>query len=1396
MDKGINPKLALVLSCIILCKHKANSHGYLSSPRSRNLLAFQETVWWPQTENDPEPETCPHCLNLGGSRARCGLSGGIRNYDTPKNALGGKMPIKIQADYTQGQDVVLNVTLTAHHKGHFVFSACPIAPFEIPTQKCFDQNKLTFVEDLLYGGNYDPNYPERAYLAPVDDLNYAIDIGSSRGIMDYSFKMRLPPNVYGDLVLIQWYYLTANSCYHDGYLQYNWPPGWDKSTASGLCGRVSSDGIGTPEQFWNCAEVRIRQSTNEESVNPIPPPNAKPTNKPFPAEISSGISIPISLPQNSPPSTKEPTKEPTNQPIKEPINKPTSKPSPIDVSSQLTIPIGLPQSVNNKPSSAGSHGKTIVGYYASWQWYDRQKKAAPENMDFTKVQRVNFAFFQTDTQGNMWGTDSWADPNLLFGPYNWNPSPGSKQYCSWDSATKKACNSHNYEQGLIYLVHAAGAEIYPSIGGWTLSDPFPEMAASATARARFAQKCVELINEYDFDGIDIDWEYPGYEDHKGTPQDRDNFKLLLNDVRAKLDELEESTGKFYGLTAALPCGPRHMKNMDIAHVADTLSELNLMTYDFHGSWSETTGINAPMYYQGWGEDNFDLHSCVQTWISAGGNRDKINIGLPFYGRSFTSATGLNQPHSGADKAVWGIDEGTPQYFNIVAKLPSMTTVWDKTTWTPYAYFDNGGLVSFDDESAICIKVQYAIENDLGGFIIWELSGDLMEDLSTPLLDVTNKKLHDPSFDCGETGFYPDEEQTGVPVPPAKSPTIQAPTIFDRAPTHFISSHSVPSNFFSPSSSPDGSGEELHQNQNQALNDESLNEATANGQQMNNPPTTDQLVNDQSVHDKPMIEQTSLGQPQPVSDQPANNQPVTEEPELYVCGGRQGNKDLKALDLTYRYEMQRDQGDISDAIKEVKASILNGIATKLNCAAASTGKRRLRSNLFEVSEDNVMAISSTQPDMPENVPCSIPVNSDTTSCDSVVGYVTAYFKEETSSTVLASASEELLFYIRTSMASGIYESARIRRLIYIESLSASSLESDGVPPENEGGSNSWITAVVLSVLMMISIGLTLFVFARKKKVETPQAEERATHDMETNQDAPDRFTLPPSNSTEETWKKALDTEEIWKNATHDMETNQDAPDRFTLPPSNSTEETWKKALDTEEIWKNAMNTYEGKVRSSFELDKDALVSSGTGIRSSELSADRVARDLVHVDEVSCEGNEWPNSESDSSQGDGTMDANENAHEDVPHSFQNMPLDTDGNLQELDPNAVDEGFEPIGVIKMTESFKNDDMEHNQSHKIDIQSLGSFDEVKLDYSSDVNEDDNNDKKTTNATVEEDRHDPKTDSNSANVGTAQSVKESTQSGTEEGLTSGQVPSPRVESEGKPEDECQSLPSVDYDLD
>jgi len=421
------------------------------------------------------------------------------------------------------------------------------------------------------------------------------------------------------------------------------------------------------------------------------------------------------------------------------------------------------------PSAAPPHGtsKKIIGYYAGWQWYDRDKLADPTNLDFTKLNRVNYAFFQPDVLGNIYGTDSWGDPQLLFGPYTSKGKfGGGVQKCSYDGPKVVNCAYHELNAGLIHLAHAAGAEVYPSIGGWTLSDNFPTLSANPVSRDAFARNCVEILTHHDFDGIDIDWEYPGYAEHSGLPSDKENFTKMLAAIQAALGMLTRSTGKVYGLTAALPCNPDNIANIEVGKLTTILTEFNLMSYDFHGAWDDTTGMNAPLYDQGYGNSEFNIHRCVENYVTLGVPREKINIGLPFYGRSFKYASKLNQTHGGNDDANWPDDLGTPQYFNIFNKLSHMIQMRDNKSKTQYAYISHSeqtaggpndpdglaqsmpeGLISFDDERAICDKVQYAQEKDLAGFIIWELSGDMLNDLQTPLLDITNRKLADPSIEC-------------------------------------------------------------------------------------------------------------------------------------------------------------------------------------------------------------------------------------------------------------------------------------------------------------------------------------------------------------------------------------------------------------------------------------------------------------------------------------------------------------------------------------------------------------------------------------------------------------------------------------------------------------------------
>ena len=105
-------KSAVLLALLILPYSAVHSHGYLKTPRSRNLVAHQDGKSWPLLAENPKREVEPQSANIGGTEARCGVIGGSRNYDTPANGAGGLMARNTQACYGKGQIIDLDVTLT------------------------------------------------------------------------------------------------------------------------------------------------------------------------------------------------------------------------------------------------------------------------------------------------------------------------------------------------------------------------------------------------------------------------------------------------------------------------------------------------------------------------------------------------------------------------------------------------------------------------------------------------------------------------------------------------------------------------------------------------------------------------------------------------------------------------------------------------------------------------------------------------------------------------------------------------------------------------------------------------------------------------------------------------------------------------------------------------------------------------------------------------------------------------------------------------------------------------------------------------------------------------------------------------------------------------------------
>lgn len=376
--------------------------------------------------------------------------------------------------------------------------------------------------------------------------------------------------------------------------------------------------------------------------------------------------------------------------------------------------------------------KEVVGYYPNWQWYDRNKLVNPQTIDYSKYSIINYCFFVPESDGSISSHDQWADDNLLLGEMNWST------------------NTPDFTTSIIYNAHQNQVKVLPSIGGWTLSDNFPSIAADASKRANFAQSCVNLIQTYGFDGIDLDWEYPGFSDHNGTPQDKTNFNLLLAELRSAIDAYGTSVGKTMLLTAAVGAVDVRMQDVDWPVVSTYLDIINLMSYDYFGSWDPIANHNSPLQAPSQGDAQFNLAWSVDRLVNYYGvSPDKITAGLAFYGRSAkTNGTpSLFAPINGqVDNVTFSDDAGTPLYYNVLSQINLFTENWDSQAKGPYLTGNNGlnTFVSYDNEQSIQLKSEFIVENNLRGAIIWEITGDYIETTpgsgviaNTPLVNTVN-----------------------------------------------------------------------------------------------------------------------------------------------------------------------------------------------------------------------------------------------------------------------------------------------------------------------------------------------------------------------------------------------------------------------------------------------------------------------------------------------------------------------------------------------------------------------------------------------------------------------------------------------------------------------------------
>jgi chitinase len=359
-------------------------------------------------------------------------------------------------------------------------------------------------------------------------------------------------------------------------------------------------------------------------------------------------------------------------------------------------------------SAASTGPKKIVGYFTNWSQYRSGCKFTAADVDPSLLTHINYAFAKVDP-----GPGGKAKPKFGIAAYDKTDLGPNGQYAQVNALKKKS----------------PGLKTKLSIGGWSHNEGemawlFTTMAEKPETRAEFIEATIDYVRAHDFDGIDLDWEYPADPTRGGRSIDTANFTALLRELRSAIDAESRASGKAaLLLTIAAPAGVA-LRGLDLAKIHEPLDWINLMSYDYYGGWDVRTGHNAPAPRVGAG-----VQGSVSIYLNLGVPAEKIVLGMATYGRSFAQAEsekvgGLSKGNGPKGRCTDAL--GMLSYFEVKELLDAgkLEPSWDEAAQVPYAYDPSSKLwVSYDDVRSFSKKMDFIDEKGLGGAMFWALDMD-------------------------------------------------------------------------------------------------------------------------------------------------------------------------------------------------------------------------------------------------------------------------------------------------------------------------------------------------------------------------------------------------------------------------------------------------------------------------------------------------------------------------------------------------------------------------------------------------------------------------------------------------------------------------------------------------
>lgn len=365
----------------------------------------------------------------------------------------------------------------------------------------------------------------------------------------------------------------------------------------------------------------------------------------------------------------------------------------------------------------------MVGYYEGWSSRRPCHKFWPDQIPPGVYSHINFAFATID-------------------PETYEVLPANNKD---KELYKRLTGRKTYDPNVRALI---------ALGGWTFNDPgptasvFSDLAASETKQKTFFKSLTSFISTYDFDGVDLDWEYPKVDDRSGKPEDYENFPNFMRNLKKALD----GTGGRNTLSITLPASYWYLQHFNLKELAKHVSFFNIKSYNMHGTWNKGNKWNGSFLNA---HTNLtEIKESMDLLWRNDVKPDQVVMGLAFYGRTYTTLGNCVEP--GCVYASGGLpgkcSKATGILLNneildIINERKLESKLYKEAAVKVVTWDDQW--VSMDDKETLQLKTEFAREQCLGGVMVWAISHDTpTADLSRDLDEVSNRKgpMHSDQID--------------------------------------------------------------------------------------------------------------------------------------------------------------------------------------------------------------------------------------------------------------------------------------------------------------------------------------------------------------------------------------------------------------------------------------------------------------------------------------------------------------------------------------------------------------------------------------------------------------------------------------------------------------------------